>query len=112
MKEQEKMVANTDDTKVTENIGNAENIESLAGAGSPEAMNPAEKSAEPERNDPEKTEPKKTAGNTESGEAEKINDNRAAAPKKWSWRSHLGNLLLLGGIAVICIIKCVTAFGN
>ena len=103
MKEQEKMVANTDDTKVTENIGNAENIESLAGAGSAEAMNPAEKSAEPERKEPEESGPEKTVGTTETGEAEKINDNRAAAPKKRSWRSHLGNLLLLGGIAVICI---------
>ena len=102
MKEQEKMVANTDDTKVTENIGNAENIESLAGAGSAEAINPAER-ADSERKEPEESGPEKTVGNTETGEAEKINDNRAAAPKKRSWRSHLGNLLLLGGIAVICI---------
>ena len=103
MKEQEKTLASGDDIKMAENISNAENIESLAGAGSAEAMNPAEKSAEPERKEPEKTEPEKTAGNTEPGEAEKASGNRAAAPKKWSWRSHLGNLLLLGGIAVICI---------
>ena len=102
MKEQEKMVANTDDTKVAENIGNAKNIESLAGVGSPEAINPAER-ADSERKEPEESMPENKAGNTETGEAEKINDNRAAAPKKRNWRSHLGNLLLLGGIAVICI---------
>lgn len=103
MKEQEKTLASADDIKMEENISNAENIGSLAGAGSVEAMNPAEKSAEPERKEPEKSDPEKTAENTGLKEAEKASGNRAAAPKKWSWRSHLGNLLLLGGIAVICI---------
>ena len=98
MKEQEKTFANTDDIKISENRSKAENIESLADAGSAEAMNRVEKNPVSDRNEPEKT-----VGNTETGEAEKAGSNRAAASKKWSWRSHLGNLLLIGGIAVICI---------
>lgn len=102
MKEQEKTIANTDDIKMAENTGSAENIESLA-AGSAEAMNSAENGADLEKNEPEKSEPEKTAGKTETGEVEKTNGGRPAAPKKRGWRGRLGNLLLIGGIVIICI---------
>ena len=101
MKEQEKTIANTDDIKMAGNMGRAENNGGLA--GSAEAMNSAENGADREKNEPEKSEPEKTAGKTETGEVEKTNGGRPAAPKKRGWRGRLGNLLLIGGIVIICI---------
>lgn len=101
MKEQEKTIANTDDIKMAENTGSAENNGGLA--GSAEAMNSAENNADRERNEPERSDSEKTAGKTETGEVEKTNGGRPAAPKKRGWRGRLGNLLLIGGIVIICI---------